>query len=139
MNNRAVRILLGGSILLLVAGLFLWRTTAANPDISTPVLLPVILAAILAGAMLLWSVKHDRRKRLRDRPETRARRQLGALVGGCVAVGALVWDRLHAPGQALAGSDGSRGSWLVLGAILLLAAVMVIVKRLQRDRDRQAR
>ncbi len=139
MNNRAIRFLILATLLLLGAGLILGRTSTANPDSFFPVLLPMMAVLAVVGALAIWRTQQCRGIRLRDKPETRARRQIGALVGACVALGALSWDHLHESGGPRADPSDGPAPLIVLSLILLVAVAAFLVKRMRQDRDRPAR
>ncbi len=138
MNNRAIRILFAGTVLLLVAGIFFWRTAGRGVGLS-----PALPAVLIAGLGLVVA-RLRVRKRLQSGRTPRhnrspVQRLVGGLIAACLLLGAFTWNHLHQPGGRLAEVDDAQALWLVLGLLILVAAVMVVVKHLQRDRDRQAR
>jgi hypothetical protein len=139
MEPRLQRILAIGLAATLAAGLLLWNSLASGEGFTPAILVPPLLILLAGLAVFLRSRRRDDPSGTPRRAATPAARLAAVAVAGLVAAGAVLWDRTHDQGGVRAGAGDELAPLLVLFAIVLVALVMILVKRMNADRNQRPR
>jgi len=139
MDPRLPRFLALALAATLAAGLLLWNSLASGDGFSPALLVPPLLILLAGLAVLLRPRRREAPSGTPRRAATPTARFAAVVVAGLVMAGAFLWDRSHDPGGLREASGDGLAPLLVLFAIVLVALVMILVKRMNADRNQRPR